>query len=381
MPSLHPHLVRRSALVIKAMCHGPSGAISAAATTSLPEHLGGVRNWDYRYCWPRDACLAAAALIRLGNTGHAMKLLDWLMAVVDECESPDRLRPLYTVTGRVLGPEAEISELSGYADSKPVRIGNAASNQVQLDVFGPIVDVVAMLVERGAPIPPDHWRLVQAMVNAVEARWREPDHGIWEIRGPLQHHVHSKVMCWMTVDRALSIGQQYLGRCPDSWHTLRNDIREEILARGYRKEVNAFTATYDDQEPDAAALWVGLSGLVPPADPRFIGTVEFVERTLRRGPTVYRYRHNDRLPGIEGGFNICTTWLIESLALIGRSDAAHQLFDEYTSLAGPTGLLSEECDPYSGRALGNHPQVYSHLGLINAAVRLASLPKDSPQPS
>lgn len=375
LPSLRPDLVKRSALAIRALCYGPTGAISAAATTSLPEQLGGIRNWDYRYCWPRDACLAAAALVRIGNTGHALKLLDWLIGVIDECESPDRLRPIYTVTGRVLGPEAEISELAGYASSKPVRIGNSASSQVQLDVFGHIVDLIATLVRRGAPIPPDHWRIVEAMVAAVAARWNEPDQGIWEVRGPPRHHVHSKIMCWMTVDRALSVAEHYLGCAPDGWRALCGQIREDVLAHGYKSAVNAFTARYEDLEPDAAALWVGLGGLLPPGDPRFIGTVEFVERTLAQGPTVYRYKHDDSLPGREGGFNICTTWLIESLALIGRTDDARRLFDAYTALAGPTGLYSEEFDPVSGLALGNYPQAYSHLGLINAAVRLSFLPK------
>jgi trehalose 6-phosphate phosphatase len=371
LPPLEPELVKRSALAIKALCFGPTGAIAAAATTSLPEEIGGVRNWDYRFCWPRDATLAAAALVRLGNTGTAMKLLDWLLGVLDTCQSPDRLRPIYTVTGHDLGPEAEIAELPGYAGSRPVRIGNAAAQQVQLDVFGPIVDLVALMAHRGAALTPEHWRLVQAMVGAVRDRWEDPDHGIWEFRGPVKHHTHTKAMCWQTVDRALGIADIYLGRQPDEWKTLRDAIRDDVLARGWHEESRAFTAAYDLPEVDAAALSVGLSGMVVPNDPRFIATVEAVERTLREGPTVYRYRNADGLPGSEGGFHICAGWLLESYLLIGRRDEALALFNDMVSLAGPTGLLCEQFDPHQRRGLGNHPQAYSHLAIINAAVKLA----------
>lgn len=371
LPTLEPELVKRSALVVRALTYGPTGAIAAAGTTSLPEQIGGARNWDYRYCWPRDACLAAAALVRLGNTGHAMKLLDWLLGVVDECESPDRLRPLYTVLGRELGPEGEISELPGYRGSRPVRVGNAAAEQVQLDVFGPIVDLVAELADRGAGISGEHLRLVDAMVGAVALRWREPDHGIWEIRTERRHHVHSKVMCWLTVDRALRVLGRVMGRAREDWAALRDAIAADVLAHGWKPGVGSFTGTYDRDEPDAAALWVGLSGMLPPGDPRFAGTVAFVERHLLDRGCVRRYVGDDGLPGGEGAFNLCTAWLIESLALLGRTDEADDLFRRYCRLAGPTGLMAEEVDPHTGEALGNFPQLYTHLGLINAAVRLS----------
>lgn len=372
LPPVHTDLVRRSALVIKALCHGPTGAIAAAATTSLPEQLGGVRNWDYRYCWPRDGALAAAALVRLGNTGHALKFLDWVLGVVDKCESPDRLRPIYTVGGGHLGPEGEISCLSGYGGSRPVRIGNAAANQVQLDVFAPIVDLAAMLVERGAPISPDHWRLVRAMVQAVEARWYEPDHGIWEIRGPRRHHVHSRVMCWHAVRRALLVEEAATGRHNADWQRLADEIAADILANGWDERLGAFTIAYGEPHADAATLWVGLSGLLPPDDPRFVGTVDRVIADLLDGPVVYRYQSDDGLPGREGGFLLCTAWLIESLVLIGRRDTARQLLDGYAALAGPTGLFAEEFDPRYGLALGNLAQAYSHLGFINAALAVSA---------
>lgn len=371
LPAIHVELVKRSALVIKALSHGPTGAILAAATTSLPEHLGGVRNWDYRFCWPRDASLSAAALVRVGNTGHALKLLDWLLAVVDQCETPDRLRPIYTVTGNLLPPEAELGHLAGYGDSKPVRISNAAAFQVQLDVFGPITDLVALLAERGAPISPDHWRLVRAMVQAVEARWMDPDHGIWEIRTDRRHHVHSKVMCWLTVDRALRVMDAVLGRTDATWERLRDTIRDDILANGFNTELNSFTSAYGTRHIDAATLWVGLSGMIPPDDPRFAGTIAAIERTLLAGPVVFRYHEDDGLPGVEGGMLICAGWLIESLAMVGRRDDAKAMLDKLASLVGPTGIAPEQYCPRHKIALGNIAQAYSHLAIINAAVRLS----------
>lgn len=371
LPPLLAPQVKRSALVLKALCHGPTGAIIAAGTMSLPAPLGGIRNWDYRYCWPRDACLAAAALIRLGNTGTAMKLLDWLVGVVDSLESPERLRPIYTVSGGHLAPEAELGTLAGYGNSRPVRVGNAAANQVQLDVFGPIVDVVALLSEAGAPITPQYWRLVEAMVRAVAARWEEPDHGIWELRTHKRHHVHTKVMCWHAVNRGMAVAEQMLGRSKPEWSALRDRIEADVLAHGWNAGVGAFTSAYGERSLDAATLQIGLTGLLPPDDPRFIGTVEAVSRELRSGDAVYRYRYDDGLPGLEGGFNLCTSWLIESLAVIGRRDEARAMLERYAALAGPTGLMSEQFDPETGLALGNFPQAYSHLGLINAAVRLS----------
>lgn len=371
LPGVANDLVKRSALVLKALTYGPTGAIAAAGTTSLPEHIGGVRNWDYRFCWPRDAALSASALIRLGSTGPAMKLLDWLLGILDHQDSATSLlSPVYTVTGRHLGPEAVISELTGYRGSRPVRIGNAAANQIQLDMFGPLVDLVACAAEYGAAVTSEHWRMVETIVQAVESRWREPDHGIWEVRRPRQHHVHSKVMCWHMVDRALTTAK-HLGHRRPEWERLRGEIETDVLKNGWRSDVGAYCSTYTDSEPDAAALWVGLSGLLAPNDPRFIGTIDHVIRILRKGPTVLRYRYDDGLPGMEGGFHICTGWLVESLHLAGRQAEAQALFNDMLALAGPTGMFSEQYDPDGGKALGNHPQAYSHLAVINAAARLS----------
>ena len=373
IPDVAPQFVRRSAIILKGLCYGPTGAIAAAATTSLPEHIGGVRNWDYRFCWLRDGAMAAASLVRLGSIAEAMQYLDWVLGVLDHCASPERLAPVYTLTSEVLGPEAEIAELSGYRGSRPVRVGNMASCQVQLDVFGPIVELVALLVELDAPVSSQHWRLVEAMVSAVDHRWHEPDHGIWEIRRAPRHHVHSKVMCWLTVDRAITVARRFLDQERDDWKTLRDRIAADVVEHGFKPGLNAFTAAYDGTDLDAAALFVGLSGLLGPDDPRFAGTVEAVEKTLRKGPTVYRYRADDGLPGAEGGFHICASWLVDAYVLLGRVDDARQLFEQITALAGPTGLLSEQYGPRTGRALGNVPQAYSHIGIIENAIRLAGV--------
>jgi trehalose 6-phosphate phosphatase len=353
--------------------------------------------------------MAASALARLGMTGPALKFLDWVLGILDQTEPPALLRPVYTVTGGHLGSEGEIGELAGYRGSRPVRVGNAAAQQIQLDVLGPIADLVALLAARGAPLSSEHWRMLSTMVEAVAARWHEADHGIWEVRRPRQHHVHSKVMCWQTVDRALRVGE-YLGRRKPDWEALRDQIAADVLERGRHPE-GWIAGTYAQaehagaesavsipamargagqlrpgeetspfrrlavstlDEVDAATLTLGLSGLLAADDPRFRSTIEAVERHLRVGSTVYRYRYDDGLPGIEGGFNLCTAWLIEAHTMVGRHDDARRLFEQYTAMAGPAGLLAEEYDPVAGQSLGNYPQAYSHLGLINAALALDS---------
>lgn len=370
LPDIAQNAVLRSALILKALCFKPSGGIAAAGTTSLPEHIGGIRNWDYRFCWLRDSAMTASSLLKLGSTEEALHYLDWVLAVIEDSESPDRLMPLYDVAGKPLGAEADISELSGYRGSRPVRIGNAAAAQVQLDVFGPIADLIAQLVRFDAPLSATHWNLVDSLVTAVARRWHEPDHGIWEIRKPHRHHVHSKVMCWLTLDRAIEASSAFTGRDRPDWRELRQTIADDILTKGYKTKQRAFTAAYDGEDLDAAALWVGLSGLLPPDDERFANTVNAINRELRDGPTVYRYREDDGLPGHEGGFHICTAWLVDAFVLMGRLDEAQELFDAWTSLQGATGLLSEQYDPCEQVALGNVPQAYSHIGVIENAMRL-----------
>jgi trehalose 6-phosphate phosphatase len=372
LPKREGPLVRRSALVLKGLCYGPTGGIVAAATTSLPEHLGGIRNWDYRYCWLRDGAMSAAALVKLGSFSEAMAFLDWMLAVVDRAAAPERLMPLYTVTGHEVGAEAEIAELAGYAGSRPVRVGNAARGQVQLDVFGPIAELVWQLLLAEAPVSSEHWRLVEAMVGAVEARWHEPDHGIWEIRKPRRHHVHSKVMCWLAVDRGIRISERFLDRKKPAWEELRQTIADDILEKAWHEQANAYTAAYGGDDLDAASLMIGLMGLVDCTDPRFMATIDAIDKRLRMGPTVFRYLADDGLPGREGGFFICASWLVDSLCKAGRRDEAESLFESMIELAGPEGLLPEQYDPLLQRTLGNHPQAYSHIGLIENALTLSS---------
>ncbi|MEV0688040.1 trehalose-phosphatase [Nocardia sp. NPDC050378] len=390
LPPLKPDLMKRSALTLRGLVHRPSGSILAAATTSLPEDIGGVRNWDYRYCWLRDASLTAQALVTLGSLTEAEEFLDWVHKVLATLPGPERLHPLYTIYGETLPPEAVIDLLPGYAGSRPVRVGNAANMQVQLDVFGPIVDLITTLAQererQGATdaakaLPDADWELVHAMVSAVQRRWTEPDHGIWEIRGNPRHHVYSKVMGWLTVDRALTLAQRFDRAIDPEWVTLRDTIAEEVKAKGWNEEVQSYTAAYDGTDLDAATLHIGLSGLIDPADPRFAATVVATEAELRSGATVYRYHHDDGLPGGEGGFHLCAAWLVEAYLLIGRRSDAEALFTQLVAAAGPTGLLSEEYDPVAERSLGNHPQAYSHLGLLRCAQLLsaARLPVTSGQ--
>jgi trehalose 6-phosphate phosphatase len=371
LPRREGPLVRRSALVLKGLCYGPTGGIAAAATTSLPEEIGGIRNWDYRYCWLRDAAMSAAALVKLGSFAEAMGFLDWMLAVIDRAAAPERLMPLYTVTGHEVGAEAEIAELAGYAGSRPVRVGNAARGQVQLDVFGPIAELVWQLLLAEAPVSSEHWRLVEAMVHAVEARWHEPDHGIWEIRKPRRHHVHSKVMCWLAVDRGIRVSERFLDRRRPAWEALRDQIAADILAHAWNETAGAFTAAYGGDDLDAASLMIGLTGLVECTDPKFLATIKAIEGQLRMGPTVFRYLADDGLPGREGGFFICASWLVDSLWKAGRRDDAEALFESLIDLAGPEGLLPEQYDPLLRRTLGNHPQAYSHIGVIENALTLS----------
>nr|WP_277345283.1 trehalose-phosphatase [Rhodococcus kroppenstedtii] len=381
LPPLKPDLMKRSALTLRGLVHADSGSIMAAATTSLPEEIGGVRNWDYRYCWLRDAALTASALVSLGSTVEAEAYLGWVHDVLATVPGPERLHPLYTLWGQTLPPEAVIDVLPGYAGSRPVRVGNAANQQVQLDVFGPIVDLIhtlattraaAGVTDAAEALPDRDWELVRAMVDAVERRWSEPDHGIWEIRGNPRHHVYSKVMCWLTVDRALTLAETYGREAQLGWTTLRDVIAQQVREEGWNEEAQSYTAAYDGTDLDAATLHIGLSGLIDPDDPRFHATVLATEAELRSGATVYRYHHDDGLPGGEGGFHLCAAWLVEAYLLIGQRQPAEALFTQLVAAAGPTGLLSEEYDPVAERSLGNHPQAYSHLGLLRCAQLLSA---------
>lgn len=373
LPARERELVLRSALTLRGLCHFDGGGILAAATTSLPETLGGIRNWDYRFCWLRDGAMTAKALVELGSLTEAENFLRWVGVCVEHTEGhPERLHPLYTVDALELGPEAVIETLPGYAGSRPVRVGNAANKQLQLDVFGQVADVLLAVAEKRGKVKYDEWRVLEAMVHAVAQRWHEPDHGLWEARLPPRHHVYSKVMCWMTVDRAIKILTQHTSDTSPEWEELRDRIAENVLSQGWHEGVQAYTVAYGSPEMDASSLWIGLSGLLSDDDPRFLSTVLAIEAELRSGPTVYRYHWDDGMPGKEGGFHVCTAWLVEAYLRTGRQADADELFEQLIATAGPTGLLPEQYDPDLERGLGNHPQAYSHLGLIRCAQLLSA---------
>jgi trehalose 6-phosphate phosphatase len=371
LPAVQTALAGRSALILRALCHSDTGGIMAAGTTSLPEEIGGVRNWDYRYCWPRDAAMTARTLVSLGSTAEALAFMGWMHRILASLPGPERLHPVYALDGSSLGTEAVIEVLPGYAGSRPVRIGNVAEQQLQLDVFGAVVELIEDLANSRGHLTPADWELACAMCEAVARRWQEPDHGIWEERLIPRHHVHSKVMCWVAIDRTIRLARRYGATVDPTWPALRKAIAADVLERGWNDRAQAFTATYECTDLDAASLHVGLSGLIDPADHRFQATVTAIEAGLRSGSTVYRYRHDDGLPGKEGGFHLCTAWLIEAYLLLGRRTDAEELFSQLAAAAGPTGLLPEQYDPIAERSLGNHPQAYSHVGLIRCAQRLA----------
>jgi hypothetical protein len=372
LPLVERDLVLRSALTLRGLCHTEAGGVLAAATTSLPETLGGIRNWDYRFCWLRDGAMTVKALVDLGSVGEAENFLRWVGACIEHTDGhPERLHPLYTVDAQELGPEAVLENLPGYAGSRPVRVGNAANKQLQLDVFGPVADVLLAVAEKRGKVKDEEWRVLEAMVHAVSQRWHEPDHGLWEARLPPRHHVYSKVMCWMTVDRAIRILTRHSAETNPEWVLLRDRISENVLSQGWHEGSQAYTVAYGSPEMDASSLWIGLSGLLADDDPRFLATVLRVEADLRSGPTVYRYHWDDGMPGKEGGFHVCTAWLIEAYLRTGRRADAEELFEQLLATAGPTGLLPEQYDPDLERGLGNHPQAYSHLGLIRCAQLLS----------
>ncbi|HEV7973489.1 trehalose-phosphatase [Amycolatopsis sp.] len=367
LPTVQHDLIVRSALTLRGLVNTDTGGVLAAATSSLPEEIGGVRNWDYRYCWIRDASMTVRELAHLGSTEEAEGYLRWLHGVLATLAGPERLHPLYTLAGSVIGAEAVIESLPGYAGSRPVRVGNLANHQVQLDVFGPVVELVKTLAEARGELRDEDWQMVRAMAEAVTRRWSEPDHGIWEERHVPRHRVYSRVMCWVTIDRAVTLGEVYGREIPGNWPGLRDAIKADVLEHGWNDEVQAFTTAYDGTDLDAASLFVGLTGLIDPSDERFQSTVTAIEAELRSGSTVYRYRRDDGLPGGEGGFHICAAWLVEAYLLTGRRNEAQELFDQLVAACGPTGLLPEQYDPIAERSLGNHPQAYSHIGLIRCA--------------
>ncbi|MFF8847457.1 glycoside hydrolase family 15 protein [Streptomyces sp. NPDC015127] len=366
--------VLRSLITLKALTYAPTGGIVAAATTSLPEEIGGVRNWDYRFCWLRDSTLTLGAMIAAGYVDEAGAWRDWLLRAV--AGDPADLQIMYGVAGERRLAEMELGWLGGYAGSVPVRVGNDAAYQLQLDVYGEVID--SLFLARGAGLKAERhaWNIQLSLLGFLESKWREPDEGLWEVRGPRRHFVHSKVMAWVAADRAVRTleADPTLRGDAARWRAMRDEVHREVCEKGFDPVRNTFTQSYGSTDLDAATLLIPHVGFLPPDDPRVVGTVKAVQAELGSGALVRRYSTEgvsvDGLPGDEGAFLACSFWMTDALCMTGREEEARELFERLLALRNDVGLLSEEYDPVAGRQLGNFPQAFSHIGLVNTALAL-----------
>jgi GH15 family glucan-1,4-alpha-glucosidase len=375
VPARYRDLVVRSLVTLKALTYAPTGGIVAAATTSLPESLGGVRNWDYRYCWLRDATLTLYSLVSAGFVEEARDWREWLIRAV--AGDPACLQIMYGPAGERRLAEYELDHLVGYENSRPVRIGNAASSQFQLDVYGEVMDALYLANDHGLTAAGPTWDLQKALMEYLESCWHEPDEGIWEVRGPRRHFTHSKVMAWVALDRAVKACERFGVEGPaPRWGKLRDEIHDQVCREGYNARVGAFTQYYGGDRLDASVLMIPLVGFLPADDPRMLSTIEAVRHRLMPDGLVLRYEQPDDLapvdglPPGEGAFLACSFWLADCMALAGDGAGAKELFERLCGLTNDVGLLAEEYDTVSHRQVGNFPQAFSHVSLVNSAMTL-----------
>jgi GH15 family glucan-1,4-alpha-glucosidase len=368
--------VKRSLITLKAMTYQPTGGIVAAVTTSLPEQIGGERNWDYRYCWLRDATMTLLAFMNLGYFEEANAWRAWLMRSV--AGNPEQIQIMYGLGGERRLPEFELPWLKGYEGSTPVRIGNGAATQMQLDVYGEVADAMVQAVKGGLPRPPRSVAISKVIMPFLEKVWHQPDQGIWEIRSEPRHFTHSKVMAWVAFDRNASLIEQSAQTADERalarhYRGVAAQIHAEVCLNGFDPQLASFVQTYGSKAVDASLLQIVLTGFLPPADPRVIGTVAEIERSLMQDGLLLRYdsdRSDDGVSGSEGTFLVCSFWLADVYVLLGRETEARALFDRLCALCNDVGLLSEQYDPRNRRMLGNFPQAFSHIGIINTALNL-----------
>jgi GH15 family glucan-1,4-alpha-glucosidase len=365
--------IHESLLLLKALTYVPTGGIVAAPTTSLPEWIGSVRNWDYRFCWLRDATLTLLAMLQAGYKDEAVAWREWLLRAI--AGDPADVQIMYGLAGERRLDERTLDWLPGYEGSVPVRVGNAASTQLQLDVYGEVIDALYQARVHGAPADDNIWSLARNMLAWLEEGWRREDSGLWEVRGAARHFTHSKVMAWVAFDRGIRAHEEFGREGPvDRWREIRAEIEAEVHARGWSDAKSAFTQSFDSEALDASALVMPLVGFISATDPKMVSTVAAIEKELLVDGLVLRYRTEDEgadgLPAGEGVFLACSFWLVEVLALQGRVDEAESLFERLLALRNDVGLLAEEYEPHSGRQLGNFPQAFTHLALVEAAIAL-----------